>query len=206
MIKTLLLSSFEKAVNYYLKLDPDSVQRLASLEGKTATIEWLPFHLVFQCHFTQQQVKIYADALLMSDVTISGTPWQMLNMMNYPKERQYFFNEKINITGNAELGQQIVALFDKMQWDGEEYLAKLIGDVPAYHINRITNCFQQWMHQTKESLIDNVNEYIHEEKEYLPCQEAVNDFFADIDTLRMDVDRLEARINLLKVKLNNEVS
>ena len=51
-----------------------------------------------------------------------------------------------------------------------------------------------------------VNEYVHEEAEFFPAREALQDFFQDIDTLRMDADRLEARVERLLKKANDRKS
>ena len=51
------------------------------------------------------------------------------------------------------------------------------------------------------SLIPTEDEFVHEEMKWLPAREALQDFFNDIDTLRMDVDRIEAKIQHLNVKL-----
>jgi ubiquinone biosynthesis protein UbiJ len=198
MVKTLLLSSFSRAINMYLGLDAESAQRLQALEGKTATIEWLPFHVIFQCQFSTQGVQVYEGECLQANVKISGTPLQMMGMMFAKDARHHFFANELMIEGDAQLGQQIIALFDELQWDGEEYLSRLVGDVPAYHAGRLMRHINTWLCTAKNSFIDNVNEYVHEEADWFPSKEALSDFFTDIDILRMDTDRLEARINRLK--------
>ena len=41
------LPSLSKAINAYLALDPESKHRLHDLQGKTITVELLPFHFIF---------------------------------------------------------------------------------------------------------------------------------------------------------------
>jgi ubiquinone biosynthesis accessory factor UbiJ len=204
-MKNFFLNAITKALNTYLRLDPDSKLRLKKLQGKTIAVELLPFHLTFQCVFTAHGMKIHTDDVLVTDAKISGTPLQMLNVMMTKENRQRFFADDLSITGDAEIAQQVVDLFDELQIDWEEYLSMLVGDVPAHQVGRFIKNIETWLRKSEESFIDNVNEYVHEEAQWLPASEALQDFFAEIDTLRMDVDRIEARVNkLLSLYAENE--
>lgn len=200
-MKKLFLPSLAKAINACLALDPESKQRLHKLLGKAITIELLPFHFIFQCVFTEHGVNIQRDEMLQTETSIRGTPMQMLGVMLTKENRHRFFAEDLIIEGNAELGQQVVELFDELQIDWEEYLSHFVGDVPAYHTGRFIRSMGDWLRKADKTFSQNVNEYIHEEAACLPPREALNDFFSEIDTLRMDVDRVEARIKNLKAHL-----
>lgn len=201
MLKKNFLALFSKAINAYLALDTESKERLKLLTGKAITIELLPFHLCFQCFFTEQGVVIESNELFDTQTIIRGTPLQMLNVMMLKEQRQRFFAEDLTITGDAEFAQQVIALFDELQIDWEECLAKQIGDVPAYRVGRFIRHVGEWLQETNNKFTQNVHEFIHEEAEWLPCREALQDFFSDIDHLRMDVDRMEARITILRERL-----
>jgi ubiquinone biosynthesis protein UbiJ len=71
--------------------------------------------------------------------------------------------------------------------------------VPAYRINQFFKKTKSWFVYAEQSCAKDINEYIHEEAKWLPAREALQDLFDDIDDLRMDVDRLEARIKHLKI-------
>ena len=76
------LSSLTKAINTFLRLDPESEQRLQKLRGKVISIELLPFHFVFQCVFTgDNSVIIQTDDILAAETSICGTPLQMMGVM-----------------------------------------------------------------------------------------------------------------------------
>jgi ubiquinone biosynthesis protein UbiJ len=201
-MKDFFCSGLAKALNHYLHLDPDSLNRLKKLEGKIATIVWPALHFVFQCRFSADSVLISADEIEVSDVKISGTPWEMFNMM-LAKDRQHFFIDTLKIEGDAVLGQQVLALFDEMQWDGEEYLSRFVGDVPAHYLGRAGKQIQTIWQQINRSFTESLSEYWQEEINWFPSREAINDLFTDIDTLRMDVDRMAARLQLFMQQNEN---
>src|SRR3990167_6826536 len=193
----LFFSTLTKAVANYLNLDPESSSRLQKLHGKIIAFELLPFHFTFQCVFNESGMSIVSNDAYLAETTLRGTPLQLLGVAIAKDQRQHFFEEDITIEGNAETGQQVIDLFDELQIDWEEYTSRLIGDIPAYHVHRYLNKMCGWVKDTKTTFTQNINEYIHEEKAWLPTQEALQDFFADIDKLRLDVDRIEARLTML---------
>ena len=196
-MKTLFLSSLSKAMNAYLSLDPESKNRLRHLQNKIITIELRPFHFIFQCEFSAEGVTLHADDILPAETKLTGTPLQMLGVMMTKENRNHFFSDDLMMEGNAEFGQQIVELFDELHIDWEEQLSHFTGDTSAHHISRFVRNVTGWLQQVDQHLSQDMNEYIHEEAEWLPHTEALQDFFNDIDTLRMDVDRAEAKINHL---------
>ena len=203
-MKTFFRASLTKAINAYLHLDPESRQRLQKLQGKSITIEFLPFHFIFQCLFSEQGVDIQTEELVAADTTIRGTPMQMLGVMLAKENRHRFFADDLQMEGNAELGQQITELFDELQIDWEDHLSRLTGDVPAHHIGRLIQGVGNWLRQAEQTVTQNTSEYLHEEVACFPPAIALQDFYSDIDTLCMDVDRMEARIKQLQKRLTDE--
>jgi len=201
-MKKIIFSSIAKAINASLGLDPESHQRLQKLRGKTISIELLPLHLTFQCIFHDDGVAVQEGDALAAATIIRGTPLQMLGAMTSKEDRQRFFSEDLAIEGDAEVAQQVVELFDELDIDWEEQLSKLIGDVPAYHAGRLLRGARKFLHSASTSLMENFTEYAQEEARWLPAREALQDYFNDIDTLRMDVDRAEAKLQNLLAQLN----
>ena len=190
----LFLTPITKAVNAYLHLDPESKVRFQTLKGRVIAFEFLPFHFSFQCTFNENGMQIISNNTETAETVIKGTPLQMVGAALARNERQQFFAEDVLIEGNAELGQELINLFDELEIDWEEYASTIIGDVPAYYTNHYFNKMSNWVKQTKNNFIQNANEYIHEEKTWFPTHEALQDFFTDIDILRLDVDRIEAKL------------
>lgn len=188
------MSSF---INAFLDLDPESKSRLKKLEGKAINIELRPFKCKFHCHIEHGKMKMTSGHLDKADTTIRGTPLQMLGVMLDKKNRQRFFADDLTMEGDAEVGQQVTDLFDQLDIDCEEILSHFVGDVPAHKTSQLLRGIKSWVKEAGESLVQDINEYTHEETEWFPAREAVQDFFDDVDELRMDVDRVEIRVKRL---------
>lgn len=197
-MKSFFLQQIEKALNRYLQLDPESSKRLQGLEGKTISIELLVLNLSFQMSIQDNEIKISTGQALMSEIKIRGTPINLLALALAQDKKSHFFTHSVFIEGNAELGQQIIELFNQIEIDWEEYLSHAIGDIPAHEIGRFTKNTLAWGKKAKKSLVQNITDYIHEEKLWLAPKTGLEDFFSDIDELRLDLDRLEARVKQLQ--------
>jgi ubiquinone biosynthesis accessory factor UbiJ len=147
--------------------------------------------------FTESGIELHRHTDAKSDTEIIGTPLQMLGVVIHKTKRQQFFAEDVKINGDAELGQSVVELFDQLEIDWQEQISHVIGDVPTQHISNFMQRMKGWLSSTEQSFTANVSDYVHEEKQWLPAREELQDFFNDIDALRMDTDRMEARIQHL---------
>lgn len=194
--------SLETAINRYLSLDPESHARLFALDGKLITIELLAISYTLPLKIVGGKIVILSESPEKPDVVIRGTPLSLLHM-SLSEDRKQFFADDVQIEGDLELGQQIIDLFDEMEIDWEEHTSRVIGDIPAHQFGRFIKEAKAMMQRAKDSLMQNINEYVHEEKLIFPPKEALHDFFNDIDLLRMDADRLEARVMRLK-KMSGE--
>lgn len=193
--------ALQQALNAYLALDPESKQRVAKLQGKAVTIELLKLDFRFHFTFTDKEILLQLGGLSTADTIIKGTPLRLLHLVLTPEKRKQFFADDVSIEGNLELGQQVIELFDKIEIDWEELLAQCIGDVAAHQIGNISRKLFALGEEIRQSLMQDMNDYVHEEINLFPSKEQLKDFFADIDTSRMDADRLEARVKHLQQKL-----
>lgn len=202
--KAFIVQTVQKALNAYLALDPETKKRLIPLAGKIVAIELLGMGMTIYLVFTTQQLLVKTDVDTKADTIIKGTPLRLLHMTIATNNRQQFFSDDISVYGNAELGQQVMALFDHLEIDWEEHLARWVGDAPAHFIGRVSRQLKTWGQKTRGTLWQNVNEYVHEEVNLFPPREAMQDFFHDVDTLRMDADRVESRIQQLQKAMDDK--
>lgn len=200
-----ILKTIEKGLNYSLGLDSSSKERLAELEGSRVLIELKGLELKIILQFEKN--KLFVDPCHSgegdkdADTIIRGAPFSLLHLIMSKQNRNRFFVEDVVIEGNLDIAEKMMALFDQLDIDWEEYFSKWIGDVPAYQTGRFVHKLKKFSQQVNQSLLQTINEYLHEESELVPPKEALHDFYNEVDDLRMDVDRLYARMNRLETLL-----
>lgn len=191
-------NTLQKALNAYLAFDPESTRRLHALSGKVVTVKLLATGMVFHLTFTDTEIEIQSDEPPHSDTIIQGTPLRLFHLALSRKNRQQFFSDDVSITGNLELGQLVIDLFDDMEIDWEEMLSKVIGDVSSHHVSNFFSKIKAWIGDSKDIVLQDVSEYVQEEVGFFPPREALEDFYHDVDAVRMDTDRLEAKVKQLQ--------
>lgn len=204
-MKKFVLTSIEKTLNAYLLSDTDSHKRLSAVAGKSVSVELTPLQLVFVCQLHQQGVHLHSNKDEIEPQTkIKGSPMQLMGALIDKDRRHQFFADDLTIEGDAELAQQVIQLFDQVSIDWEEHASRLIGDVPAYQLSKLVSSVRGWLKKASSNLSQDANDFLHEEAAWFPAREQLQEFFAEIDDIRMDTDRLEARIAHVKSQLHKE--
>lgn len=131
------------------------------------------------------------------DATITISPSLLLRLMTKDESAKL----QIRIDGNTHLATELAKVFSHMRWDFEDDLSKLVGDVPANKIGEFSRHAVATVKETTANLASMLSEYWQEEKPMLAKKRHVEQFNAEVDILRADVERLEKRLNKL-TKLN----
>jgi ubiquinone biosynthesis protein UbiJ len=88
-----------------------------------------------------------------------------------------------------------------MQWEYEEDLSRLIGDVPAHEIAELGRKVFSEAKKQSVNIAEMFTEYWQEEQPLIAKKRHVEQFVKDVDTLRDDVERLDKRVENLMAKL-----
>jgi len=108
--------------------------------------------------------------------------------------------KSVKITGDADLAQLIGRLAGQLRWEYEEDLARIVGDAPAHFAVKQGKKFISATQFAASDLLDNVIEYLSEEKMVLLHRRDMERHKAELHDLRDAVDRIEKRIQLLEQK------
>ena len=106
----------------------------------------------------------------------------------------------VKITGDADLAQLIGRLAGQLRWEYEEDLARLVGDAPANFAVKQGKKFISASRSAASDLLDNVVEYVSEERKVLLNKRDFVAHKAELNDLRESVDRIEKRIQHLEQK------
>ena len=98
------------------------------------------------------------------------------------------------IAGDVYTAQAFQKLMSYGRPDLEEELSGLVGDVAAHGIGDAARSFGRWVSEARGTMRQNMSEYLQEESQAVPSRYEVDRFRKRVNTLRDDVDRLEARL------------
>lgn len=190
-----LLAAVDRAINRYLRMDPESRVKLAALAGKTVHLRIREPAFEITIGVEAGGITILENSLAPADVLVevAGLP-TLLQLARGDHDAE----QDVHIQGNMHTARALQRMLREIDVDWEEQLAQLIGDIPAHQIGNFTRAGLSWGQQLLQKLRLDLSEYLRYEAELLPARHSVEFFLNDIDTLRSDVDRLDARIRRLQ--------
>jgi len=105
----------------------------------------------------------------------------------------------IELTGDAGIAQKFQKLLRYGRPDVEEELSAVVGDAIAHTVAEMARGVAGWGREARSTMRQNVGEYLQEESHSVPSRYEVNSFRNDVESLRDDVARFEARLRHLDV-------
>lgn len=197
MIETALIG-LEKAINAYIKLDPDCVKKIAAIKGSSLKIVLSDLQQSFYIVATDCGLQLSSKYNKEASATISATLMQFINFYLKGASNAEMFKNKIIVSGNTSVATAFREIFQSIDIDWEEHLSKITGDAIAHHAGNSARNLLSTGKSILNSLKQNVQEYLHFEGELLPTEKQLKQFSSDVNVLRNDVERLEARFHIIK--------
>ena len=200
------LSAIETAINTWLNLDGESLEKLKPLEGKIIRfhITGLELNLYFLPSVSGISVLgNYPDTENggVVDATIHGSPMALIRLSTAENSGETLLKSDVEIDGDMRIAEKFSAVLREVDIDWEELLSKLVGDIVAHQAGQFTRGATHWFNETNDAMKMNTAEYISEEAKLSPADAEVKHYMDQVDDVRMGVDRLDARIAALTSKL-----
>ena len=192
----------ENAINSYLNLSPESLAKLARLQGKVIAVDLRCLNQTLYLLPDAQGMMVQAHYEGEPDATLSGTPISFAELSFSANPNRVLFRGDVVISGDIKLGQDFKRILDDMDVDWEEVLSHYTGDVLAYKMGSLLREFGQWGKSALTTLGQNGAEYLQQESFDLPFREEIEPFLKDVNQLRDDVERLAARVARMQQQLN----
>ncbi len=192
---TPVLASLETAIRYALQWDPFTRQRCNEWLGRILVVSILQPEMTIAVYFDMGQIRLSSEDIpLDAHARIEGTSLSVLRGFlteNAPASLG------LRIEGDTQWVAQLRTAMKALDIQWEEPLAQLMGDPAAHHIGQAARHTWRWMHNTAHTLLNNARAYWVDELHWLPEKGELDTYLNAVDTLRMDTERLQCRIQQL---------
>ena len=188
----MLERSFIAAANHLLAGAEWATERLRVHTGKQACVQagaW-----VARFRIAESGLLAPVDPAGVDDVTIQIPPAALARWF---LDRNAA-SRSAAVSGDASLAEAISFVAANIEWDFEEDLSRVTGDIAAHRIGEAVRGFRQWRGQVQQSVEANIAEYLTEEKRVLPTRLQAEAFLQAVDELRDAAERLEKHIERLE--------
>jgi ubiquinone biosynthesis accessory factor UbiJ len=161
-------------------------------QGKTVEITINDFNINFFLIIRPEKVHLYSYYTDLPNTKINGSMLALLKQMFSSS-----YVEEINIEGDMDLAQDLQYVIKTREIEWQEPLSHLLGDFASEKTIRYLKELQQSLAIHKKRGLEDIIDYLQEEKRLFPTLEEIEDFYQEIAQLRKTIDRLEARCDRL---------
>jgi len=109
----------------------------------------------------------------------------------------------VTLSGNAALASAVQDLVTRLEWDVEEDLSRIVGDIAAHRIATASKNLFSWQREALQRSAGNFAEYFTEENPMLARHGEIDSFAHDIQSLDQRLALVEFRLQAL-MKLASE--
>ena len=201
----LILYGLEKALNNYVRLDTDTIQRLSKLEKKVIKVQIPDWNINFFIIPYKNGIRLLTSTNTKIDTVISGSLFSLFRAVYAKSKKSISFKNSIEISGDIEVGEKIHQIIVEMDIDWEEHLSKLTGDIIAHHIGMSVRRTISFSKYTTELLCKNLKAYLQAEAQLVPSLNEVSSFNESVALLQHAVERSEKRIQQLAIKIKSSI-
>ncbi|MEE9358743.1 ubiquinone biosynthesis accessory factor UbiJ [Candidatus Vondammii sp. HM_W22] len=197
-ISAIAIAGLEEAFNRYIALDQAAAEQLLQLHGQVIAFDVVGLGLALYLIPGPGGLQILSEYEGTPDCRLRGTPIALAHMGNLQANSEQLFSGTVEISGDTELAHQFGKIIGGMEGDWEELLSHYTGDIVAHEVGKLFRSTGHWGRRSMDTLGLDVQEYLHEELRLLPVKLEIEAFMNDVDTLRDDGERLQARTDRLK--------
>lgn len=196
----MLLSALETTLNRNIAASSAARALCSRLNGKTLRLQLTGMPMQFLLRAEGERIQLQTDQHTPADALLSGSPLGLFSLAR--QQAKSTSGSSVRIEGDAEVAQNFSELLKQAKPDVEEELSRVVGDVAAHQLGNTARSLLGFGRRVGDTLLQNVGEYLSEEGRDVPNKTEAEEFNRDVDTLRDDVERFEARLNALARKNN----
>ena len=201
-IRTSALWPGERIINYVIQNDPHIEKRISPLVGKSIRVEAKSPDLFFSVTINKNSINItsvdFEQKDLAPDLLVSGELKDLISML---LSTGNLIGGNISVKGDIQFAQDLNEALRSLNLNWSDILGPILGQVATSEIERFFNVSRGWSLEFRNSLKRDIEGYLREEKKVIPTNHDAQEFYDDIDRLKIKIDRIKARADLLSLAL-----
>lgn len=182
--------AFLRAANHLLAAAPWARDRLAPFAGQRARLALGPLPVDFRIAPDGTFESLGTGAPAVEIVLPASAPLALL------QGREAMMRDA-RISGAADFAEALGFVLRHLDWDAEEDLSRLVGDIAAHRIARAAAGFAAAQAEAGRRLAENIAEYLRYEQPAGVGKPGMAAFASAVDALGRDADALERRLAAL---------
>ena len=166
------------------------------LQNTWVEIRVQPPGVQLQLHITADGLYFYRQTENTPDAWMEATPQAYIKMATRPDAAAVMFSPEVKVGGDTHKLELLQQLLSGLGLDAAELISRVTGPLPLAGIQAGFSQLTGFLQRFSGSAMQDAREYLDEETGLLPGKNSLHLLEDALEELRLDVDRLEARIRL----------
>ncbi|MET1081184.1 MAG: SCP2 sterol-binding domain-containing protein [Pseudomonas sp.] len=198
MLTQALLAGVERGINRVLALDSTALPRLGRLSGKV---------IAFDCTAPALQIVVLPgpDGLRLAshweapaDCRLRAPLSSLLRLATGRDKSAVLHRADVDLQGDSAVLMELAEILQDLELDWEYELSLWLGPVASHWFGEHLRSRTRWGREGLDSLRLDLADYLSEESRALVGQREAQARFAELDHLKLALDRLDARVQRLE--------
>lgn len=195
------LASAEKMINVALRYDPATRIGLTQLEGKIIALQITTPGITIFMMPMDDELRLMSSWDGDVDTRITGSLLALAQLSQ--TEIHNLKDSGVTVMGDLSLLADLQRLVKNLDIDWEEMLSQFTGDIIGHQTAQLIRAKLSWAKDRAKSGQRLTSEFLTEELKTLPGKAELNDFYQQVDDLRLAVDRAVARVETIINRKNH---
>jgi len=200
MLLSGLLAGVELGLNRVLAMDSTALPRLARLDGKVIAIDCQSPALQLFLLPSGEGLQL-ASQWHGADCTLRAPATSLLRLAMAKDKTSVLHRPEVELDGDSAALLELTHILQDLELDWEYELSRWLGPVGSQLLGGHLRSRASWAGNSLDSLRDNLADYLSEESRHLVGQREADARFAELDQLKLALDRLDARFERLARKV-----
>jgi ubiquinone biosynthesis protein UbiJ len=197
MLSTALLAGVELGLNRVLALDSTALPRLARLSGRVIALDCTAPALQLFILPSGEGLQLAGQWAGEADCRLRAPAASLLRLATGKDKTAVLHSPQVELDGDSAVLLELAGILQDLELDWEYELSRWLGPVASQLLGSHIRSRANWTGKTLDSLRLNLADYLNEESRSLVGQREADARFAELDRLKLDLDRLDARIERL---------
>tara|TARA_Y100000766_G_scaffold208270_1_gene180008 strand:+ start:345 stop:968 length:624 start_codon:yes stop_codon:yes gene_type:complete len=197
MLSGALLRAAERSIAAALARDTVTARRISALAGKRILISSRQPDWQLWLTPASDTINLSTSSDAPADVELHAPASLLARLLVSSDRKAVLQDPDVELLGDSQVLIALQNALADLQLDGEAELARWLGPVAGHAIGSALRRSHQWGRDSRASLRQTLAEYLTEESRQLVGQAEARARAEQLHDLRLQLDRLEARVALL---------
>lgn len=189
-----LLAGVELGLNRILRMDSTALPRLANLGGKVIAVDGQSAALQWFILPSGDGLQLAAHWQAPVDCCLRASPSDLLQLALAKDKTAVLHRPQVDLSGDSAVLLELAAILQDLELDWEYELSRWLGPVASQLLGAHLRSRARWGSESLTSLRQDLADYLSEESRSLVGQREADARFAELDRLKLDLERLDARV------------